>query len=139
MRFRAVYGLVVVSGMFAGAALAAFDGAADVGAGRGPDVIINELMINPHRTYDSRGEWIELYNRGDEAADLEGWTIGDEIYDDIVLPSIVIEPGEFALLARNGDAFRNGGVAADHVYGNAIILWNSDDLLVLRDADGMAA
>ena len=137
MRFRAVYGLVVVSGLFAGAALAAFDGAADVGAGRGPDVIINELMVNPHRTYDSRGEWIELYNRGDEPAHLEGWTIGDEIYDDIVLPSIVIEPGGFALLARNGDTFRNGGVAADYVYGNSIILWNSDDLLVLRDADGM--
>ncbi len=136
MRFRAVYGLVVVSGLFAGAALAAFDGAADVGAGRGPDVVINELMVNPHRTYDSRGEWIELYNRGDEAADLEGWTIGDEIYDDIVLPSIVIEPGGFALLARNGDTFRNGGVAADYVYGNSIILWNTDDLLVLRDADG---
>ena len=136
MRFRAVYGLVIVSGLFAGAALAAFDGAADVGAGPGPDVIINELMVNPHRIYDSRGEWIELYNRGDEPANLEGWTIGDEIYDDIVLPSIVIEPGAFALLARNGDAFRNGGVAADYVYGNSIILWNNDDLLVLRDADG---
>ncbi len=84
------------------------------------------------------GEWIELYNRGDEAADLEGWTIGDEIYDDIVLPAIVVEPGEFVLLARNGDVYRNGGVAADYVYGNAIILWNSDDLVVLarlrRDA-----
>ena len=138
MRFRAVYGLIVVSGMFAGAALAAFDGADGVGASQGADVVINELMINPLRTYDSRGEWIELYNRGDEAADLEGWTIGDEIYDDIVFPSIVVEPGEFALLARNGDAYRNGGVAADHVYGNAIILWNSDDLLVLRDSEGMA-
>ena len=137
MRFRAVYGLVIVSGLFAGAALAAFDGPADVGAGRGPDVVINEVMVNPHRVYDSRGEWIELYNRGDEAANLEGWTIGDEIYDDIVLPSIVIEPGRFALLARNGDTFRNGGAAADHVYGNSIILWNTDDLLVLRDADGM--
>ena len=35
---------------------------------RGPNVIINELMINPHKAYDSRGEWIELYNAGDEAA-----------------------------------------------------------------------
>jgi hypothetical protein len=137
MRFRAVYGLIVVSGMFAGAALAAFDGADDVGASQGADLVINELMINPQRTYDSRGEWIELYNRGDESADLEGWTIGDEIYDDIVLPSIVVAPGEFVLLARNGDAFRNGGLTADHVYGNGIILWNSDDLVVLRDPDGM--
>ncbi len=138
MRIRVVYGLVVVSGMLAGAALAAFDDADDAGASQGADVIINELMINPQRTYDSRGEWIELYNRGDEAANLEGWTIGDEIYDDIVLPSIVIEPGDFVLLAWNGDAYRNGGVPADHVYGNAIILWNSDDLLVLRDSEGMS-
>ena len=35
---------------------------------RGPNVIINELMINPHKVYDSRGEWIELYNAGTIAA-----------------------------------------------------------------------
>jgi hypothetical protein len=121
MRIRAVYGMVAVSGLFAGAALAAFDGSTDVGAGRGPDVIINELLPNPRRTYDSRGEWIELYNRGDAAADLEGWTIGDGIYERVTLPSIVVEPGGYALLARDGDAFRNGGAAADWVYGNEII------------------
>jgi hypothetical protein len=137
MRIRVVYGLVVVSGLFAGAALAAFDGSPDVGAGRGPDVIINELMPNPRRTYDSRGEWIELYNRGDAPADLGGWTIGDEIYESVTMPSIVIEPGGYALLAKNGDAFLNGGVTADWVFGNEIILWNSDDLVVLRDGDGM--
>ena len=135
MRFLAVYGLIIVSGMFAGAALAAFDGAADVGAGRGPDVIINELMVNPLRTYDSRGEWIELYNRGDEAADLEGWTIGDEIYDDIVLPAIIVEPGAFRCSAQRRHVPQRC-LAADYVYGNSIILWNSDDLLVLRDTDG---
>jgi hypothetical protein len=137
MRSRAVYGLIVVSALFAGAGLAAFDGSTDVGAGLGPDVIINELMANPRRTYDSRGEWIELYNRGDAAADLEGWTIGDEIYESVTLPSIAVEPGGYALLARNGDSFRNGGVVADFVYGNDIILWNSDDLVVLRDHDGV--
>ena len=50
------------------AAVAMIDSGPAALAVRGPNVIINELMINPHKAYDSRGEWIELYNAGDEAA-----------------------------------------------------------------------
>jgi hypothetical protein len=45
----------------------------NVDASIGPDVVISELMIDPKDVYDSRGEWIELTNRGDATADLAGW------------------------------------------------------------------
>ncbi len=116
--------------------VAAF-GAATGGASAdfGADVVINELMINPREVYDSRGEWIELYNRGDETAHLEGWTLGDEFYDRYRFPDVSIAPGEFLVMTRLEDKYVNGGVETDLVYGNEILLFNSGDHLVLRDTD----
>ena len=41
------------------------------------------------------------------------------------------------MLARYGDAYVNGGVEADWVYGNRIVLDNTSDRLVLSDAHGV--
>jgi len=100
---------------------------------RGPNVVINELMINPQRVYDSRGEWIELYNAGDQTANLAGWTLGDDVRDHLVLPSLDIAPGQYLVLARLQSSFSNGGVAPRFVYGNAIVLNEVNDRLILRD------
>src|SRR4029079_14762690 len=78
---------------------------------RGPNVVINELMFNPQRVYDSRGEWIELYNAGDQTANLAGLTLGDDVRDHLVLPSLDIAPGQYLVLARLQSSFSNGGVA----------------------------
>ena len=102
-------------------------------------MVINELMVNPQRVYDSRGEWIELYNRGDEPPTSRVGRSATRSTTTRRCPRSSSSRVDYALLARNGDTFRNGGVAADHVYGNSIILWNIDDLLVLRDADGDGA
>lgn len=69
-------------------AVALMDSGPTAHAVRGPNVVINELMINPQRVYDSRGEWIELFNAGDQTADLAGWTLGDDVRDQLVLPSM---------------------------------------------------
>ena len=42
-----------------------------------PNVIISELMFNPAGA-EPRTEWIEVYNRGAETADLGGWKFDDE-------------------------------------------------------------
>src|SRR4029078_3113518 len=89
---------------------------------RGPNVVINELMVNPQRVYDSRGECIELYNAGDQTANLAGWTLGDDVRDHLVLPSLDIAPGQYLVLARLQSSFSNGGAAPRFVYGNAIVL-----------------
>ena len=60
------------------AAVALIDSGPTAMAVRGPNVVINELMVDPHKVYDSRGEWIELYNAGDEPANLLGWSLSDD-------------------------------------------------------------
>jgi inhibitor of cysteine peptidase len=66
------------------------------------DVKINEIMYDPSMDQgdDSDMEWIELYNNDMEAANISGWTIdGNQISD------IVMEPGDYVVLARNKTAF----------------------------------
>ncbi|MBK5332632.1 MAG: lamin tail domain-containing protein [Ilumatobacteraceae bacterium] len=119
------------------AAVALIDSGPAALAVRGPNVIINELMINPHKVYDSRGEWIELYNTGDEATNLAGWTLGDDKHDKLVFPSLDIAAGQYLVLAREGDSFANGGVSPRFVYGNTIVLSETNDQLILRDASSI--
>ncbi|HEY4607844.1 MAG TPA: lamin tail domain-containing protein, partial [Ilumatobacteraceae bacterium] len=115
-------------------AAAMIDSAPSALAVRGPNVVINELMINPQRVYDSRGEWIELYNAGDQSANLAGWSLGDDVRDHLVLPSLDIAPGQYLVLARLQASFANGGASPRFVYGNAIVLNEVNDRLILRDA-----
>ena len=100
-------------------------------------MVINELMINPQRVYDSRGEWIELYNAGDQPTNLAGWSLGDDVRDHLVLPSLDIAPGQYLVLSRLQASFANGGVSPRFVYGNAIVLNEVNDRLILRDAEAV--
>ena len=124
----------LILGCLCTATVALIDSDPSALAVRGPNVIINELMINPHKVYDSRGEWIELYNAGDEATNLEGWTLGDGMHDNLVFPSLDIAAGQYLVLAREGDSFANGSVSPRLVYGNRIVLSETNDRLILRDA-----
>ncbi|HTV18356.1 MAG TPA: lamin tail domain-containing protein [Polyangiaceae bacterium] len=68
-----------------------------------PHVIVSELMKNPEALPDADGEWIELYNAGSAAFDLDGCTLAR---DDQELPlegPLVLEPGG-ALTLSNGEA-----------------------------------
>jgi hypothetical protein len=85
---------------------------------------------HPHDVYDSRGEWVELLNRGDAAAQLGGWRISDGRTENVALPDLTVGPGERIVLARYVDPYVNGGVEADLVYGNQIVLDNTSDRLV---------
>ncbi len=99
-------------------------------------VVISEILFNPASVYDSRGEWFEVVNTTDATIDLSGWTFGDEVYDIHTISSLQIPAGERAVLARVADADRNGGVPVDYEFGDAVILWNGGDRVVLRDAAG---
>ena len=66
------------------------------------DVKINEIMYDPSTEQgdDSDMEWIELYNNDAEAINISGWTIDGEQISDMVM-----EPGDYVVLARNKTAF----------------------------------
>jgi hypothetical protein len=56
------------------------EAAVESGQWGGPDVVINEVLPNPEGDDDqggTDGEWVELYNRGNQGTDLAGWYIED--------------------------------------------------------------
>ena len=67
------------------------------------DVVINEIHYNP-ADKQSRSEFVELFNAGDETAAISGWRFSDGI--DYEFPAgSTIEPGDYAILAENAEAF----------------------------------
>ena len=65
------------------------------------DVKINEIMYNPQGT-DADLEWIELYNNDAEAVNISDWTVDNKSLSDIVM-----QPGDYVVLARNKTAFED--------------------------------
>jgi Lamin Tail Domain len=102
---------------------------------------INEVVYDPPQP-DAGNEWLELYNAGDGAIDLAGWTVSDNGGAN-ELPSLVLGPRRFAVIA--GDGFRqtypdfNGAVltVASGRIGNGLA--NTGDRLLLYDPSGKLA
>ncbi len=62
-------------------------------------IIINEFLSNPVGT-DASGEWVELYNSGQDAADLSGWRIQNSSGKSYVLDQTA-PPGGYLVLHRS--------------------------------------
>ena len=101
-----------------------------------PRIVISEIMANPRATPDERGEWIELRSLESETVDLRGWIVASENDRGITIQRrLLISPNGFAVLARDGDAKVNGGVAA-YAYGQGLALGNGADWVALKSPDG---
>ncbi|MCY3711721.1 MAG: lamin tail domain-containing protein [Gemmatimonadetes bacterium] len=127
------------------------------GKAAGEGIVISEVMADPHS--ESKGEFVELYNAGDEPMDLEGWPLGDsrDVNDtitdftgphDLGVAGTVLEPGAYALvvdpdyegaynerIAAEGDLTRLLilTIKGDRTLGNG--LGNSGDLVFLKIND----
>ena len=101
-------------------------------------VIITEVMYNPYGkglVKDDQGEWIELYNPGNEAVDLGGVVVRDLGKDSFTLPpNTSIAPLGRLVIGANNDAAINGGVKIDVAWGNAITLGNTADAIILESS-----
>ena len=105
----------------------------------GSGVIISRVMADPSLVPDDRGEWIELANLGSDSTDIRGWQLRSARDPGFTIErSLLVPPGETVVLGRNGDSTTNGGVHIDLVY-TGIVLGNSGDWVVLRDASGVTA
>jgi len=101
------------------------------------DLVINEIMYNSPGTDE---EWIELYNNTGQAIDLEGWRVCDENADHtpiVITAGYSIAPdGFFTISIATGGNFPftpdfdgTGNFALNNG-GDAVRIWNSDNLLV---------
>jgi len=96
-------------------------------------LLISEVMVNPAAVSDTRGEWFELFNPTDQEFNLRDISIGDDGSDrHRIETDLLILPGHFLTLARNGDVTLNGGLDPDYVY-DSFTLSNSVDEIVLSD------
>jgi hypothetical protein len=97
------------------------------------ELLISEVMVNPAAVSDTRGEWFELFNPTADEINLRDIVIGDDGGDlHKIETDLLILPGHFLTLARNGDSAINGGFAADYIYDD-FTLSNSGDEIVLRE------
>lgn len=99
------------------------------------DLYITEVMTNPAAVSDTVGEWFELYNPTLETVDLSGITLSDDGSNSHVISSgspLIINPGEYFVMASNGDPMVNGGFTANYVY-SGFSLTNSADEIVFSD------
>ncbi len=101
-------------------------------------VVINEVLPIPPA---GEPEWVELYNSGQTAAELEGWWIAD-LRTAVRLPPLRIPPQGYALLTRDTAALRE----ARHLPAGIVLvelrvptLNNTSDAVVLRRPDSTVA
>ncbi len=111
-------------------------------------IAITEFLNNSEGE-DSGREWIELYNYGTSPVTLSSWMLTDEDSDSIVIPTMTIASGDYAILANGGgdldaaqakavfEAEWLGGIADARVFGvTTMALGNGSDELVLSDGVG---
>ena len=102
-------------------------------------IMVSEIMVNPSSVSDSYGEWIEIVNNTDNVVDINGWSIADLGMDEHIISSdqltLLLSPGEYFILSKNGNPDANGGINPDYVYSN-FSLSNSEDEVILLDATG---
>jgi hypothetical protein len=99
------------------------------------DLLISEVMANPSAVSDTNGEWFELFNASANSIDLNGLIISDDGSNSHQIDngaSLLIAPGAYLVLGRNGNIADNGGYVADYIYSN-FTLGNTLDQIVLSE------
>jgi hypothetical protein len=103
-------------------------------------IVITEMLINPDKSNDAYGEWVELKNTGTAPVTMTGWTLEDTSgsslgihFFDAANGTITIQPGQYLVMGSTDDTFKNGGVALDYVFGKNWFLVNDKDQIILKD------
>jgi len=110
------------------------------------EVVINEIHfdVDARHGVEPANEWIELYNTGTTTVDLFEWTITDNSNVSMIInKSVVLEPGEFAILTSENST----NIYWTFPEGTAIIVFgthigngldNAGDSLTLKNSAGIA-
>jgi len=97
------------------------------------NLVITEIMYNPPEIGLDSLEFIEIYNNGDVAENLDGYFFASGI--NYIFPAMLINPGEFKVISINSSAMQN-------TFGVNALEWNYDglnnsgELILLKDNSG---
>ncbi|MEQ1566605.1 MAG: lamin tail domain-containing protein [Myxococcota bacterium] len=101
----------------------------DLNAG---DLVITEIMSNPDKVVDSRGEYFELHNTTNSVVNLNGLYVRDAAVAQsfTVAVDLFVQPNDYVVFAKNGNAALNGGFTGDYDYNDVFVLLGSDQIRV---------
>ncbi len=94
-----------------------------------PELIITEIMYDPHATSDSYAEWFEVYNAGSNPANMRLWHLTDDGNNDYrFVQNFWVQPGEYVVLANYNDPNYNGNIDEDWVYSGFSLDQTADEI-----------
>lgn len=97
-------------------------------------IVINEIMYHPS-SENPLEEYIELFNQGASAINVNGWRFADGV--EFVFPNVTIPAGSYLVVAADTNAFGAKYPAVQNVIGNWTgSLSNSREDIELQDASG---
>ena len=100
-------------------------------------LLIAEVMVDPREVDDEVGEWIELFNAGQEPVNLLSYVLATHDREHVIDRDLWINPGQAVVLGVDGNRALNGGLSVDYVY-DQLRLRNQNGNLILYTA-GMVA
>ncbi|MEP3390694.1 MAG: lamin tail domain-containing protein [Reichenbachiella sp.] len=104
-------------------------------------IAITEFISNPFGV-ENGAEWIEIYNFGGSAVDLNGWTLKDEGIENVTISSssLIIESDSYLILANDKSTFETqwlGGMTDSRVIDiSNFVLGNASDQIILSNSSG---
>lgn len=103
-----------------------------------PEIIITEILANPDKINDNRGEWFELYNNSDADINLKNWRYRDSGTGNwnIIQNDLVVGTKSYLVFIKNSNAAENGGIIGGYQMASNINLNNNSDELLIEKPDG---
>ena len=104
-------------------------------------LILNELMTNPQRVSDAKGEWFEVYNATFETLYLNGLEVETDSATYVVEEEVPIgvASGQFFVFGLNDDPNQNGGATVNLVYEGLSLSNESGELTLVMEGSTIDA
>ena len=83
------------------------------------DVYVSELMILPKAVAMETGQWFELTSVANTVLNLRNWELRSGTGEQLILPELILSPGQRVILAVDDDPVNNGGLSPDVTYSYA--------------------
>ncbi|MCJ7554218.1 MAG: lamin tail domain-containing protein [Ignavibacteriaceae bacterium] len=101
-------------------------------------IVINEIMFTP---LGGEPEWIELYNRSEEAINLLGWSVRDVLTTPataLINSDLIIQPGSYIVLTRDSSILNFHRFIPSSIFKISLPVLNNDiDGVILKDQRGL--
>ncbi len=98
-------------------------------------IVVSEFLYDPLAVGEDSGEWVELYNPGNDPIDIAGWVLKDDGTNLVrILPAsgvLAVPAKGFVVLGQKADLAANGGADVDWAYGGKFQMANTADEIVL--------